>query len=47
MAVHARRRFLPFRKGGDPYLAFAKQAPGAVPSDATKDSHPYGAATVV
>ena len=26
-------------RSGDPYLAFAKQA-GAVPSDATKDSHP-------
>ena len=26
-------------RSGDPYLAFAKQA-GAVPADATKDSHP-------
>lgn len=38
-ALSGDRQMLRAYESGDPYLQFAKQA-GAVPSDATKDSHP-------
>ena len=44
-ALSGDRAMMDAYASGDPYLAFAKQA-GAVPADATKQSHPARAGTV-